>query len=272
MEQPLGELIHPEMTGLIALVFALGLRHGFDPDHLVAIDGLTRSSARVRPGTSRWSGLFFSLGHGAVVTLVGLGVAVAAADLQAPRWLEHVGAWISIGVLLVLGIGNLLMTARTPSGAAVPLVGMRGRWLSDRLVGASHPLVIASVGAAFALSFDTISHALMFSLTGASMAGALFAAMLGIVFTLGMVLTDTLNGWWVARVLTGADRRAAFVSRCVSVAIAFLCLALAAGGFAKYVLPVLEEQAAAFAPVLSVASIFLILAVYALASRFAVLR
>ena len=272
MEQPLGGLIHPEMTGLIALVFALGLRHGFDPDHLVAIDGLTRSSARARPGMSRWSGLFFSLGHGAVVTLVGLGVAVAAADLQAPRWLEHLGAWISIGVLLVLGIGNLLMTARTPSGTAVPLVGMRGRWLAERLARASHPLVIASAGAAFALSFDTISHALLFSLTGASMAGALFAAVLGIVFTLGMALTDTLNGWWVARVVAGADRRAAFVSRCVSVAIACLCLALAAGGFAKYVLPALEEQAAAFGPALSVGSIVLIFAVYALASRFAVLR
>src|SRR5882762_8382513 len=261
MEQALGGLIHPEMTGLIGLVFALGLRHGFDPDHLVAIEGM-----------SRWSGLFFSLGHGAVVTLVGLGVALAAADLRAPRWLEQLGAWISIGVLLVLGIGNLLMTARTPSGTAVPLVGMRGRWLPDRLARASHPLVIASVGAAFALSFDTLSHALLFSLTGASMAGALFAAMLGIVFTLGMVLTDTLNGWWVARLVAGADRRAALVSRCVSVAIAFLCLALAAGGVAKYVLPALEEQAAAFGPVLSVGSILLISAVYALASRFTVLR
>jgi nickel/cobalt transporter (NiCoT) family protein len=44
------------MSGLAALVFALGLRHGFDPDHLVAIDGLTRTSK------SRWCGLFFSLG------------------------------------------------------------------------------------------------------------------------------------------------------------------------------------------------------------------
>src|SRR3981189_3446192 len=97
MEPALGGLIHPEMTGLIALVFALGLRHGFDPDHLVAIDGLTRSSARVRPGMSRWSGLFFSLGHGAVVTLVGLGVALAAADLQAPRWLEPLRGRASVG-------------------------------------------------------------------------------------------------------------------------------------------------------------------------------
>ena len=272
MEPALGGLIHPEMTGLIGLVFAVGLRHGFDPDHLVAIDGMTRSSARMRPGMSRWSGLFFSLGHGAVVTLVGLGVALAAADLRAPRWLEQVGAGISIGVLLVLGIGNLLMTARTPSETAVPLVGMRGRWLADRLARASHPLIIASVGAAFALSFDTVSHALLFSLTGASMAGALFAGMLGIVFTLGMVLTDTLNSWWVAKLVSGADRRAAFVSRCVSVAIAFLCLALAAGGIAKYVLPALEGQALAFAPLLSVGSILLISAVYALARRFTVLR
>ena len=112
MEPALGGLIHPEMTGLIGLVFALGLRHGFDPDHLVAIDGMTRSSARVRPGTSR----------------------------------------------------------------------------------------------------------------------------------------------------------------CVSVAIAFLCLALAAGGIAKYALPALEEHAAAFVPMLSVGSMLLISAAYALASRFAVLR
>ena len=29
MEPALGGLIHPEMTGLIGLVFALGLRHGY---------------------------------------------------------------------------------------------------------------------------------------------------------------------------------------------------------------------------------------------------
>src|SRR5258708_33309993 len=147
------------------------------------------------------------------------------------------------------------MTARTPSGTAVPLVGMRGRGLADRLARASHPLVIASVGAAFALSFDTLSHALLFSLTGASMAGALFAAMLGIVFTLGMVLTDTLNGWWVARVVTGADRRAAFVSRFVSVANPFLCLALAAVGVAQVVPPGLVDQPAAIVHPLTVCSI-----------------
>src|SRR5437660_11060845 len=101
MEPALGGLIHPEMTGLIGLVFALGLRHGFDPDQLVAIDGMTRSSARVRPGMTRWSGLVFWLCLGAVVTLVGLAVALPRADSPGPRSLGQDGAGVSMGVQLV---------------------------------------------------------------------------------------------------------------------------------------------------------------------------
>jgi nickel/cobalt transporter (NiCoT) family protein len=215
------------MTGLAALVFALGLRHGFDPDHLVAIDGLTRTSK------SRWCGLFFSLGHGVAVTLIGVAVAIAATEWQAPAWLEHSGTAISIGVLLLLGILNLLAVLRTPAGRRVALIGLRGRWLTERLAGASHPAVIASVGAAFAVSFDTVSHALAFSLTGATMAGALFAAILGIVFTAGMVVTDAVNGLWVARMMSGA----AAASRWMSGAVAFLCLSIAALGLREHALP-----------------------------------
>lgn len=211
---------------LAALVLLLGVRHGFDPDHLVAIDGLTRSSKReeMRP----WNGVFFSLGHGAVVTLVGLVVAVAATEWQVPGWLREFGAYLSITVLLVLGAANLAAVFRTPADRSVALIGLRSRWFADRLARASHPVFIASIGAAFALSFDTISHALLFSLTGATMAGWLFAALLGLVFTLGMVLTDALNGWWVAHLVRSADRRALRASRIMSTAIALLCLGIAA--------------------------------------------
>ena len=241
------------MTGMIALVFMLGLRHGLDPDHLVAIDGMTRSTK------SRWCGVFFSLGHGVVVTLIGVAVAVAVTEWQAPAWLEQTGALISIGVLVLLGIANLAAVVRTPVGHRVVMIGLRGRWLSERLARASHPAVIASIGAAFALSFDTVSHALAFSLTGATMAGALFAGLLGLVFTLGMVVTDALNGLWVARMMAGTDRRAAVASRWMSGAVAFLCLALAAGALLEGFVP---------AVALGVASLALIAAVWG----FAVLR
>lgn len=236
-----------DWVGVTALVFLLGLKHGFDPDHLVAIDGFTRTSR------SRWCGLFFSLGHGVMVTLVALTLAVAASDWQPPGWLERLGAWISISVLLALGTANLFMALRARPGRPVPLIGVRGRWLAERLGRSSHPVVIASVGAAFALSFDTISHALLFSLTGVSIAGWLFALALGLVFTLGMVATDAVNGWWVAKMVAGADRRAASASRAMSIAIAFLCLALAAAGLAKYPLP---------APLLTFGAVLLIAAGY----------
>ena len=221
-----------DALGLAALVFVLGLKHGLDPDHLVAIDGFTRSTR------SRWCGLFFSLGHGVVVTLVGVGVALIAADWQPPQWLEYTGAWISIGVLVALGLANLMTVLRTAPGQPVALAGVRSHWLPERLASASHPAVIAAVGAAFALSFDTISHALVFSMTGASLAGWAFAAILGVVFTGGMALTQ----------------RAAAASRIMSIAVAFLCLALAGLGVAKY--------PASLAPLLSAASFAVVLAAY----------
>lgn len=256
-------IVPADALGLAALVLVLGLRHGFDPDHLVAIDGLTRSSR------SRWSGLFFSLGHGVVVTLIGLVVAIAATDRQAPAWLEGLGACISIGVLLVLGIANLLMVVRARAGEPVSPVGLRGRWLAQRVGQASHPVVIAAVGAAFALSFDTISHALVFSLTGASMAGWLFALALGLLFTLGMVITDALNGWWVARMIAGADRRAARASRVMSIAIAALCLALAAASLAKYAVPLIDARFDQAAPMLSLLTLACVAGAYLLAARLA---
>ena len=236
-----------DALGLAALVFLLGLRHGLDPDHLVAIDGLTRASAR--EGARRWCGLFFSLGHGVVITLVGLAVAIAATEWQAPAWLQALGTSVSVGVLLVLGLANLAMAWRTPAGRPVPLVGLRGRWLVSQVSRSSHPAFIAAIGAAFALSFDTISHALAFSVTGAALAGGLFATLLGLVFTLGMALVDALNGWWVAKVRG---------SRALSVSIACLCLAVAVSGAAGLELA---------QPILAAASVVAVAGAYLLASR-----
>ena len=123
-------------------------------------------------------------------------------------------------------------------------------------------MLIAAVGAAFALSFDTISHALLFSLTGANLAGWVFAALLGVVFTLGMALTDAVNGLWVARLIRGADRTAASASRCMSVAIASLCLILGVAGFFQYLLPSVRQAAETFGPALSAVSVLVVFAAY----------
>jgi high-affinity nickel-transport protein len=244
------------------------LKHGLDPDHLAAIDGLTRFNAQRRPRLSRWSGLLFSAGHGVVVTLVAIAVATVATEWRAPQWLEHTGTWISIAFLTLLGIANLAAVARTPRGEVVRAAGIRSR-LFERLTRAEHPVLIAAVGAAFAISFDTLSQAVLFSITGSNLAGWLFAALLGLVFTAGMIATDALNGLWVSHLVSRADARAAAASRLMSLAIGFTSLAIAALAAARHALPALDAQVEAWGVALSAAVVFVVAASYAAAMRMA---
>ena len=253
---------------LVAVVFLLGIKHGLDPDHLAAIDGLTRFNARSRPRLARWSGLLFSAGHGVVVTTVAIVVATMAMQWRAPAWLEHAGTWISMAFLTLLGIANLAAVARTPRGQVVRAAGVRSR-LFERLTRAEHPVLIAAVGAAFAISFDTMSQAVLFSVTGSNLAGWLFAALLGVVFTGGMIATDALNGLWVSHLLQRADARAAAASRLMSLAIGLTSLAIAALAAARHALPGLGAQVEAWGVALSAAVVVAVAASYAAAMRMA---
>ncbi len=251
---------------LVAVVFLLGLKHGLDADHLAAIDGLTRFNAGRRPLLSRWSGLLFSAGHGVVVTAVAIAVATIAIDWHAPAWLEETGTWVSIAFLALLGSANLAAVLRTPADAMVRPVGLRSR-VFERLTRAEHPVLIAAVGAAFAISFDTISQAVLFSLTGSRLAGWIFAAMLGLVFTAGMMATDALNGLWVSHLVTRADRRAAAASRVMSFVIALLAFLIAALAVARRFMPALDQSLASWGVVIGLAVVATVAAAYAVALR-----
>lgn len=251
---------------LVAVVFLLGLKHGLDADHLAAIDGLTRYNAGSRPRLARWSGLLFSAGHGGVVTAVAIAVATVASEWRAPHWLESGGMWISIGFLALLGVANLHAVLRTPRGEVVRPVGMRSR-LFARLTRAEHPVLVAAVGAAFALSFDTLSQAVLFSVTGSQLAGWLFAAALGLVFTAGMMATDALNGLWVSRLVRSADRRAAAASRVMSLAIGGISLAIAGVAIARRLLPGVDARVDEWGTALGVAVIALVLGAFLAATH-----
>jgi high-affinity nickel-transport protein len=255
-----------DWPGLVMLVFILGLKHGMDPDHLATIDGLTRFNAERRPRVSRWSGFLFSLGHGAVVTLVAGVVAAMTGEWSAPAWLEDLGASISIVFLLALGSVNLRAVFRAAPHELVRSVGIRGRWLG-RLSEASHPVVIAAVGAAFALSFDTISQAALFSLTALHLAGWVFATTMGLIFMLGMMVTDGVNGLWVARLLRRADRRALVASRVLSLSIGLLSIAIAALGLARYLSPEFARAIESAGMLMGFGLMGILLASFALAMR-----
>ncbi len=212
---------------LCGAIFALGLRHGLDPDHLVAIDGITRFNSQPRPRLARWCGSLFSMGHGSVVILIAVALGDAATQFKIPQWLRELGNGFSIVCLLCLGLLNLLLVVRAPAHELVRPTGLRARFLR-RLTQTAHPLAIAGTGALFALSVDTISEAALFSVTAARFGGWGSAAVLGALFTAGMLLVDGANGAWVAALLRSGDYRARAVSRIIGLTIAMLSLAAAA--------------------------------------------
>jgi high-affinity nickel-transport protein len=255
-----------DWLGLVLVVFMLGMKHGMDPDHLATIDGMTRFNAEQRPRLSRWSGFLFSLGHGIVVTVVAALVALSASTWTAPHWLENVGAWISIVFLTLLGGANLRAVLRAAPDQPVRPVGIKGRFLR-RFSETSHPVVMAAVGAAFALSFDTVSQTALFSLTASNLAGALFSIGLGVLFMIGMMCTDGVNGLWVARLLRETSQRALVASRVMGLSIGFVSLAIAALGIAKYFQPALAALLDDAGLLMGAALVAILLASFGLAMR-----
>jgi high-affinity nickel-transport protein len=221
---------------LLTLVFTLGLKHGLDADHLAAIDGLARHNARANRRVARWCGLLFSLGHGVVVMLVALSVVTLTGVWRVPAWIEDLGALISIGFLLLIGLANLHAVLTTGPGTVVTTIAVKGRLLGG-LQRTSNPLAIALVGALFAISFDTMSQAALFAVVGAQHGGAGHAAALGAAFTLGMLVTDGVNGIWIARLIRRADQVAIVASRVMGLAISLLGIGVGTFGLARYVSP-----------------------------------
>jgi len=196
-------------------------------------------------------------------------VNASLAGLPAPgRLLNADRAAIRLADAIEQGERLLIVADYDADGATACAVGVRGR-LFERFMRVEHPVLVAAVGAAFALSFDTISQAVLFSITGSNLAGWLFAALLGLVFTAGMMATDALNGLWVSHLVRSADRRAAAASRLMSLAIGLSSLAIAALAAARFALPAFDQRVASWGVALSAAVVVTVAVSYGVAMRLA---
>jgi high-affinity nickel-transport protein len=231
-----------DLLGIAIVALLLGMKHGFDADHLATIDGLARFNARANPTLSRLAGALFSLGHGAVVLMVSLLAATVATNWRIPQWLEAFGAWLSIAFLLALGLTNLAAVVRAQPHEVVQVRGLRSALLGSRVVRRARALGIALVGALFALSFDTVSQAALLALAGTRFGGGWQAAMLlALVFTAGMLIVDGVNGLWIARLIRSSDAAARVASRVMGMVVGSVSLLVAAVGIGRHLWPVVEQ-------------------------------
>ncbi|WP_230291213.1 HoxN/HupN/NixA family nickel/cobalt transporter [Croceicoccus sp. Ery5] len=217
----------PALIGIAVVVYALGLRHAVDADHIAAIDNVTRKLA----GQDRHpvsTGFWFAAGHASVVLLVTLVVATAAQRLDIFRAWQDTGGTVSMAVsalflLLVAGMNFVILDATlgalrlhraggTVDDGALDLMfagrGPLSRLFRPLFAAIDRPWQMAPLGFLFGLGFDTATEVTLFGLA-ASQAGdglPVYAILVfPVLFAGGMALVDTADGM----VMAGAYRWAA---------------------------------------------------------------
>jgi high-affinity nickel-transport protein len=208
---------HPLLLGTGLLAYGFGLRHAVDADHIAAIDNVTRKL--MQDGQKPVSiGLFFALGHSAVVLLVAAAVAATAAALQ-----TRFEAWKTVGGIVSTSVSALFLFLI----AAINLVILRGVWrafnrlrrgqgydsddfdllLNNRGLLArlfrpmfrmvSRPVWMLPLGFLFGLGFDTATEVSLLGISATQAAQGLpiwIVLVFPVLFAAGMSLVDTTDG------------------------------------------------------------------------------
>ncbi len=255
-----------QWSSLCVLVFLLGLRHGIDADHLAAIDGLTRINLRRRRAFAPQCGVLFSLGHAVVVMAIALAVGLAEHTQGIPGWLELAGPWISIGLLTLIGVLNLRAVLSAAAQEVIVPTAVRGRLLR-RALEAGHPLTVALVGMLYAVSFDTLSQSVMFTLTATRLGGLASALFIGGLFVLGMFTTDGVNGLWISQLIARSDRIGAIASRVMGLGISMVSLLTAGYGLWRLAVPRIDGWSSAHEWTVGLAVTATVLLCYLIARR-----
>jgi nickel/cobalt transporter (NiCoT) family protein len=184
------------MNAVAVVGLVLGMRHGTDPDHLAAIDGLTR----IRPRAT--NGIYFALGHGFVVILLAVGIGHFLANRFA-----FLGPWS----LILIGAVNLWRLLRGSPQAPVkakPVI--------------AQPFLL---GMLLAAGFETASQ-----LSVLILAGQNNAWLIGAAFSSGMVLVDGLDGYLAAstqRLAATGQTKAKAASQALGIMVVIFAFGLA---------------------------------------------
>ncbi len=125
------------MLTALALGLALGLRHAFDPDHVIAVSTIT---AKHRSAwKAAWIGAGWGLGHGAALCLAGL--ALVALRVSVPTGLTAFFELCVALLLVLLGATNLWAARWPGSGAASDhSAGLHATLGRSSLLGVAHGL------------------------------------------------------------------------------------------------------------------------------------
>jgi nickel/cobalt transporter (NiCoT) family protein len=210
-------IAYAALGGLGLVCYVLGLRHGADADHISAIDNTTRKLLQEdkRPLTV---GTWFSLGHSTIVVcmiilLIFATKAITAAIPGIQAGGNIIGTLVSGFFLFAIGIINVIIVSEiyhvfkglrdgTIKQSELDTELNKKGWITSKFQYlfklVARPYQMYPVGVLFGLGFDTSTEVMLIGLSvGLGMTSAIpiwTILVLPLMFTCGMVFTDTTDG------------------------------------------------------------------------------
>ena len=198
----------------MAIAYTLGLRHGFDADHIATIDNSIRRLGALKK-QSIFTGFFFALGHSFVVFIGTIVVALFSRAIpQVAANYADIGAavatMVSVAFLSWLGVSNISnalfpnrsfgrrdSSASEHAGSLNLTSSLPGRVIGAFVSRIQSSWVLFPVGMLFGLSFETASEVAL--LATAAHEGALGTPLSAIIlypsmFMAGMLAVDSFDG------------------------------------------------------------------------------
>lgn len=205
------------LAGLGVAAFVFGVRHGFDADHIAAIDNTVRKLLQEgkRPLTV---GAWFSLGHSTVVFVLIIALMLGTKSaIGAIPMLQSAGSLLGTAIsgvfLYVIGLVNLVLVAqvrrtframRAAGGNETDVEdsrmksGFMVKYFGRLFALVRSPWQVYPIGLLFGLGFDTASEVALIAISvgaGVSSAVPVWSILtLPLMFACGMVLVDTTDG------------------------------------------------------------------------------
>ena len=205
---------NPMFLGLGALAIVLGAKHGFDADHISAIDNATRKlmNEGKKPVTT---GFFFSLGHSTSVIIMVFLIALTGKEIDKivpahyTGMLGILGTGFSASFLYLLGFMNLVIlfgiiklaknykNCKDKFEDELAKRGFMNRYFRKLFNIIKNTYRMYFVGFLFGLGFDTGTEAVILGLGGTLAAAGhplIDIMILPVLFSTTMILIDTTDG------------------------------------------------------------------------------
>lgn len=162
-----------EFSGLL-LMFMLGLRHGFDPDHIAIIDGISVRLSDSNPRLAKWTGTLFAIGHSSVVTAIAIMISCFSHSWNFSSNVWKALCWVPGTALIIVGLMNLRMLLKKSTYRPH---GLKIMFIPKTLRNSSNPFAIVLIGLLFAMVFDTNTQAAAWAYTASSQLSVFSALM-----------------------------------------------------------------------------------------------